>query len=150
MIHINFARNAHSLATLCRLTCLLFTHSYYYSCWTPWYPRSRSRVTTDGQSVSMSRYLAHSGTCDQILLSVLRLLSESCCLVSVGHPLWQEVGSVICHSQCIVIYQYLHQAFMLHVLQFSNLYTIYTKLLSVPSRYSRLCSTSYYELKLPQ
>jgi hypothetical protein len=29
-------------------------------------------------------------------------------------------------------------------LQFSNVHTIYTKLLSVPARYSRLCSTSYY------
>jgi hypothetical protein len=59
--------------------------------------RSLSHATTDGQSVSMSRCRAHSGTCDQILLSVRRLLSES--LVSVGRPLWREVGSVICHSQ---------------------------------------------------
>jgi hypothetical protein len=36
------------------------------------------------------------------------------------------------------------------VLQFSNLYTIYTKLNSVPSQHSRLCSTTCYELKLPQ
>jgi hypothetical protein len=38
------------------------------------------------------------------------------------------------------------------VLQFSNLYTctIYIKLRSVPSQCSRLCSTSYYGLKLPQ
>jgi hypothetical protein len=43
------------------------------------------------------------GTCDQILLSVRRLFFESCCLVSVGRPLWREVGSVICHSQSIVI-----------------------------------------------
>jgi hypothetical protein len=55
------------------------------------------------------------GTCDQILLSVRRLLSESCCLVSVGRPLWREVGSVICHSQSIVSYQYLHQLITLHV-----------------------------------
>jgi hypothetical protein len=44
--------------------------------------RSRSHVTTDGQSVGMSRYRDHSGTCDQILLSVRMLFSESCCLVS--------------------------------------------------------------------
>jgi hypothetical protein len=36
---------------------------------------------------NMSRYRAHSGTCDQILLSVRRFFSESCCLVSVGRPL---------------------------------------------------------------
>jgi hypothetical protein len=66
----------------------------------------QSHDTTDGQSVSMSRCLAHSGTYDQILLSVRRLLSESRCLVSVGRPLWREVGSVICHSQFVVIYQY--------------------------------------------
>jgi hypothetical protein len=53
---------------------------------------------TVGQSVSMSRYQVHSGTCDQILLSVRRLFSESCCLVSVGRPLWRQVGSVICRS----------------------------------------------------
>jgi hypothetical protein len=33
-------------------------------------------LTTDGRSVIMSRYRAHSGTCDQILLSVRRLFSE--------------------------------------------------------------------------
>jgi hypothetical protein len=42
----------------------------------------------------MSGCRAHFGTCDQILLSVRRFLSESCCLVSVGRPLWREVGSV--------------------------------------------------------
>jgi hypothetical protein len=32
-------------------------------------------------------------------------------LASVGRPLWREVGSVICHCQSVVIYQYLRQAF---------------------------------------
>jgi hypothetical protein len=64
----------------------------------------QSHVTTDGQSASMSRCRARSGTCDQILLSVRRLLSESCCLVSVGRPLWREVGSVICkHNKWFTI-----------------------------------------------
>jgi hypothetical protein len=67
-------------------------------------------------NIIISRYRTHSETCDQILLSVWRLLSESCCLGSVGRPLWREVGSVICHSQCVVIYKYLHQAFTLQVL----------------------------------
>jgi hypothetical protein len=82
----------------------------------------RSHVTTDGQSVIMSRYRAHSGTCDQILLSVQRFFSESCCLVSTRRPLWREAGSVICHSQSILIYQYLHQVFTLHVLYSSEIY----------------------------
>jgi hypothetical protein len=61
----------------------------------------------------MSRYGAHSGTCDQILLSVRRFFSENCRLVSVRRPLWREVGSVFCHYQSIVTNQYLHQAFTL-------------------------------------
>jgi hypothetical protein len=56
------------------------------------------KVTYDWQSVSMSLYQAHSGTCDQIFLPVRRLLSESCGLVSVDHPLWQEDGSAICSA----------------------------------------------------
>jgi hypothetical protein len=54
---------------------------------------SRSHVTTDGHSASMSRFRAHCGTCDQILLSVRRL-SESFCLVCVGCPLWREVDGL--------------------------------------------------------
>jgi hypothetical protein len=80
--------------------------------------RSQSQVTTDGrsvsQSVSMLRCRAHSGTCNQIFISVRRLMSKICCLVSVGRPLWREVESVICYSQSVVIYQYLHEAFTLH------------------------------------
>jgi hypothetical protein len=53
----------------------------------------RSVSQSVSQSVSMSRYRAHSGTCDQILFSVRRLFSESCCFVSVGRPLWWEVSS---------------------------------------------------------
>jgi hypothetical protein len=33
-----------------------------------------------------------------------KLFSESCCLVSVGRPLWREVGPFICNSQSIVIF----------------------------------------------
>jgi hypothetical protein len=46
----------------------------------------------------MSWCRAHSGTCDQILLPVWRLLSESWGLVSVGHPLWGEGGSTVCSA----------------------------------------------------
>jgi hypothetical protein len=81
----------------------------------------RSHITIDGQSVSMSRYRAHSGTCDQILLSVWRLFSEICCVVSVGRPLWQQVVFL-----SLVIYQYLHQAFTLHVFYSSAIYIQYS------------------------
>jgi hypothetical protein len=40
--------------------------------------RNESHVTTDGQLAHMSRCQAHSATCDQILLSVRMLSSESC------------------------------------------------------------------------
>jgi hypothetical protein len=56
---------------------------------------------TVGQSVSMSRCRPHSGTCEQILLSSQRLMSESCCLVSAGRPLWRDFGSAICQSQAV-------------------------------------------------
>jgi hypothetical protein len=64
-----------------------------------WNISSRSHVTTDGHSVSMSSCGAHSATREQILPSVWRLLSESCCVVSVGRPLWPEVRSVSCQSK---------------------------------------------------
>jgi hypothetical protein len=59
---------------------------------------SWSHVTTDGQPVSTSWCRAHCETCDQILI-----LSESCWFVSVGSPLWREVGSVSCQSLSAVI-----------------------------------------------
>jgi hypothetical protein len=77
--------------------------------------RSWSHVTTDGRSVCMSRYRAHLETCDQILLSARMSLPESCCLVSVGRPLWREVGSVICLSQSVAICQYLHHGLAFEV-----------------------------------
>jgi hypothetical protein len=89
----------------------------------------------------MSRYRAYSETCDRILLSIRSLFPESCCLVSVGRPLWREVGSVVCISQSSNLPS---SIYVTYVLEFSNLYTIYTKLHSVPSEYSRLCSTSCY------
>jgi hypothetical protein len=57
--------------------------------------RSRSYFTTDSQSVRLGiEYPC--GTCDQILHPVGMLLSEICCLVSAGRPLWREDGSTIC------------------------------------------------------
>jgi hypothetical protein len=73
----------------------------------------------------MSRYRAHSGTCDQILLSVRRLFHESCCLVSVGRLLWRKVRSVICLSQSSNLSIFTSSIYVTCVLEFSNLYTIY-------------------------
>jgi hypothetical protein len=56
---------------------------------------------TVSQSVSQSVCLDVGypcGTCDQILLPVGMLLSETCGLVSVGRPLWREDGSIICSA----------------------------------------------------
>jgi hypothetical protein len=102
-------------------------------------PKSKPRY--NWRSVSMSRYRAHSETCDQILLSVRKLLSESCCLVSVGRPPWREVVPVICHSQSIVIYQYSHQAFTLHVFYSSAICVQY-----IQSFIQALLSTADYAL----
>jgi hypothetical protein len=48
-----------------------------------------SYITTDGQSGSMSWCRADSGTCDQMLLPVGRLLSKIV-VISEGHPLSSE------------------------------------------------------------
>jgi hypothetical protein len=53
---------------------------------------SQSYFTAD----SMFWCQAHSGIYDQILLPVWRFLRESCCLVSMGLPLWREDGSTVC------------------------------------------------------
>jgi hypothetical protein len=51
----------------------------------------RRYFTTDGQSVSLG--IEHPcGTCDQILLPVGMLLSEICCLVSVGRLSDEKTG----------------------------------------------------------
>jgi hypothetical protein len=60
--------------------------------------KSKSKLLYDWPSVSLSWCRTHSGTCDQILIPVGRLLSESCTLVSVVHPLWRENGSAVCSA----------------------------------------------------
>jgi hypothetical protein len=100
--------------------------------------KSRCHVTTDGQSVCRG--------VEPTLGLVTRYysLSEGCCLVSVGRPLSREVGSAICHSQSVVIYQYLHEAFTLHVFYSSSIYIQYTHVeasFSPVSIYRSLCST---------
>jgi hypothetical protein len=81
----------------------------------------KSKSHYNWRSVGMSRYRAHSGTCDQILLFVRRLFSEICCL-SAGRPLWREVGSVICLSQSSNSPAFTSNIYVTCVLQFSNLY----------------------------
>jgi hypothetical protein len=87
------------------------------------YNWSWSHVTTDGRSVSTFWCRAHCGNCDQILI-----LSEICCLVSVGRPLWREVGPVSCRSPSAVI---VHRQFFCLFFHFTchtfYVYTIYAR-----------------------
>jgi hypothetical protein len=76
--------------------------------------KCQNHITTNDQSVSVWWFRAHSGTCDQIFLHVQRLMTEGCCLVFVEHPLWREVGCVLCQSQPVVICQEVHLIFTLH------------------------------------
>jgi hypothetical protein len=65
--------------------------------------RSRSHITTDGQSVSSSWCLAPSGAGEQMLhLFEWQLLS----LFSCRAPLWREDGSVICSAMTSSISSY--------------------------------------------
>jgi hypothetical protein len=131
--------------------------------------RGRSYFTTDSQSVShMSWYRVplwdlqvkvilqltvsqslYQGT-QPILGLVTRyyLLFEGCflkfALLSFWDALSDERPGPSFAFLSLVICHYLYQIFMLHVLQFSNLYTINIKLQKVPSEYSRLCCTSFY------
>jgi hypothetical protein len=80
---------------------------------TQWSESRRSRNHTlrlkllyDWRSVSQSVCLGIEhpcGTCDQILLPVGMLLSEICGLISVGRPLWREVGSVSFQSLSAIV-----------------------------------------------
>jgi hypothetical protein len=97
--------------------------------------RSQSHFTTDGQSVIMSRYRTHSGTCDQILLYVRRLFSEICCLVFFGAP--SLTRGRVCHLLLSVqsnLSVFTSSIYVTCVSQFSNLYTTNIKL--QPSRLS--------------
>jgi hypothetical protein len=87
------------LAPMCALeNCQWWEDPYFVGAAVIRHSRSWSHFLTDGQSISMSRCQAHSGTCDLILLTVRRILSGSCSLVSVGRPLWREEGSAVCSA----------------------------------------------------
>jgi hypothetical protein len=92
------------------------------------YMRSRRLVTTDGQSWCR----VHCGTCEKILI-----LSESCCLISVGCSLWREVVSVSCQSLSVVFANCQFSISILHV--FFYVHTVYTRPLSAQAQYSRSC-----------
>jgi hypothetical protein len=86
----------------------------------------RSHVITDGQSVSMSTYRAHFG-----LETRYYFLSEGCFLKIAVLSLWgalsdERSGSVICLSQSTNWPLFTSNIYVTCVLQFSNLYTIYT------------------------
>jgi hypothetical protein len=84
--------------------------------------KSQGHVTTDGQSVSMSRCWARSRNCDQILLSLWRLLSEICHLVFLTRG-W------VCHLS-VSVYRNLSvctlRIYVSCAWQFSNVYAIHT------------------------
>jgi hypothetical protein len=98
--------------------------------------RSWSHITTDSKSWCW----VHCETCNQTLI-----LPESCCLVFVWLPLWQEVGSVSCQSlsavfvHCQVFLIVFSSEFYTHVLY---IYIIYTRPLSAQAQYSRSCLIS--------
>jgi hypothetical protein len=65
-------------------------------------------------------------------------LSEGCFLKFAVLSLWgalsdERSGSAICLSQSVVMYQYLHQAFTLHVFCSSTIYIQYIKFMSMPN-----------------
>jgi hypothetical protein len=105
---MNVRKALASIVSMCNLHVFLlskFIHRYFTlftnGMFRPLNVRSQSWVTVGrsvSQSVSMSWCRAHSGTCDQILLPVRRLLSESCGFASVGRPLSREDGSAVCSA----------------------------------------------------
>jgi hypothetical protein len=90
---------------------------YYVVCFTEWMDFSRRNLKKTVGIQSVCRGVEHALG----LVTRYYFLSECCCLVSVGLPLWREVGSAICHSQSVVIYQYLDQGFTFHVFYSSAL-----------------------------
>jgi hypothetical protein len=60
-----------------------------------------------------------------------------------GHPLWREVGSVICQSKSIVICQGKIHIYIFCVIHISKCTYNNTRPPSVPARYNRLCPIIY-------
>jgi hypothetical protein len=66
-----------------------------------WQSSRKSKMLYDWRSVSKLVCLGIEhpcGTCDQILLPIGMLLSENCCRVYVGRPLWREDGCAVCSA----------------------------------------------------
>jgi hypothetical protein len=72
-------------------------------------------------SVIMSRYPAHSGTCDQILLSFRRFFLKFAVL-SLWDALYDERSGLSFVFLSLVSYHYLHQPFTVHVFYSSAIY----------------------------
>jgi hypothetical protein len=76
-------------------------------------------------------------------------LSESCCVVSVGPPLWREVGSVSCQSLSSMFSPLSKIQYNLHcTCHMFYVYAIYTRLLSAQAQYSRSCQNLRYNSSL--
>jgi hypothetical protein len=102
-------------------------------------PQSQSYVTTHGQSVSMS-------WCQFTLGPVTRcyILSECCCVVCVGRPLWREVASVSCQSLSSLFSPLSDIRYNLHCTCYMfYVYAIYSGPQSAQAQYSRSCSSRY-------
>jgi hypothetical protein len=71
--------------------------------------QSQSHVTTVSQSVCLGVKFTLG------LVTRYYILSESCCVVSVGHPLWREVVSPVSHCQ----------QFLVHCQRFNIIYIVH-------------------------
>jgi hypothetical protein len=69
------------------------------------------------------------------------ILSERCCVVSVGRPLWRESGlsSVSHFQQCLVHCQGFNIIYIVHVTCFKYVYVKYNRPQSAQAQYSRSC-----------
>jgi hypothetical protein len=106
--------------------------------------QSQSHATTHGQSVSMSWCQVHSGTCDQILFSVWKLL---CCLCGAPSLTRGRGLSPVSHChQYLVHCQRFNTIYIVHVTCFK--YAIYTRPLSAQAQYSRSCQNLSYNSSL--
>jgi hypothetical protein len=103
-----------------------------------WVNTSVAELHYDWRSVNVSWCRANCG-----LVTRLHFPSEGFCRKSCFFCLWQEVGPDIYQSQSVVICLYEHEVRTFHVFtQSSDIQIRYTRLHSVPARYSRLCVTS--------
>jgi hypothetical protein len=133
----NFSRwlpAANSQAVQAKVVILLMLSKFRISV-----SQSQSHIATDGQSVCLSWCRAPSGAHDQILVTVLQLLSSPW-----EGALSDERTGLSFVSQAAVLGPWsvctIFTFYMCHMLL--NTYTLYTRPLSVRAQYSRLCPIS--------